>query len=254
MSGWMSGRMAVRRRLMGLTLTLRGSYNSYGFALPDCRVCDVEIEILHKSYREKRPAIRARLAEFAAIGREADDARLFEELVYCIFTAGASARMGLNSIERVRPHLLAGDHSRLTELLLGAHRYPRARAAYIVETRRYLEADCALALGERLRRFGDDSEARRDYLARNPGIKGIGYKEASHYLRNIGYRGYAILDKHILRTLAEYGVIDSPAPPTTKKKYLEIEERLRDFAAATEIDFDELDLLLWSNKTGEILK
>ena len=32
------------------------------------------------------------------------------------------------------------------------------------------------------------------------------------------------------------------------------EERLRRFARDTGVDFDELDLVLWSMKTGEILK
>jgi N-glycosylase/DNA lyase len=111
-----------------------------------------------------------------------------------------------------------------------------------------------MQLRARLESFGDDRDARRDFLAANPGVKGIGYKEASHYLRNVGYRGYAILDKHILRTLAEFGVIDAPDPPATRRKYLAIEEQMKRFAADIKIDFDELDLLLWSNKTGEILK
>ena len=209
---------------------------------------------LQESYRGKRAAIQARMAEFAALREEADDARLFEELVYCIFTAGASARMGMGAIERVRAHLRRAGHARLHRLLIGAHRYPRARSGYIIHTRAYLEKDCGLRLRARLESFGEDAEARRDFFARNPGIKGIGYKEASHYLRNIGYRGYAILDKHILRTLHECGVIGSPNPPTTKKKYLAIEEDMRKFAREIKIDFDELDLLLWSNKTGEILK
>jgi N-glycosylase/DNA lyase len=212
------------------------------------------IDELRTSYRKKRGAIRARLAEFEAIAREGDDARLFEELVYCIFTAGASARMGLNAVERVRSHLLKAGRPRLNRLLTGAHRFPNARSGYVVHTRNYLKQDCGLRLRERLARFGDDAEARRDFFARNPGIKGIGYKEASHYLRNIGYRGYAILDKHILRTLHECGVIDSPNPPATKKKYLAVEQDMRKFAIDIRIDFDELDLLLWSNKTGEILK
>ncbi|MGH9841362.1 MAG: N-glycosylase/DNA lyase [Blastocatellia bacterium] len=212
------------------------------------------IEELQQSYRERRRAIRARLAEFEAIKREADDARLFEELVYCIFTAGASARMGLNAVERVRPHLLKAGHPRLNRLLVGAHRFPNARSGYVVHTRNYLRRDCEMRLRERLDSFGSDADARRDYFARNAGIKGIGYKEASHFLRNIGYRGYAILDKHILRTLREFDVIDSPNPPTTKKKYLAVEEDMRKFAREITINFDELDLLLWSNKTGEILK
>jgi thermostable 8-oxoguanine DNA glycosylase len=32
------------------------------------------------------------------------------------------------------------------------------------------------------------------------------------------------------------------------------EEKLKNLAALTGIDFDELDLVLWSMKTGEILK
>jgi N-glycosylase/DNA lyase len=212
------------------------------------------IDELQSSYRVKCSAIRARLSDFESVLLEGDDARLFEELVYCIFTAGASARMGLNSVERVRPHLLRAGHPRLTRLLVGAHRYPNARSGYIVHTRKYLKRECGLRMRERLESFGDDSDARRDFFAANPGIKGIGYKEASHYLRNVGYRGYAILDKHILRTLHECKVIDSPDPPTTKKKYLAVEDRMRNFADDIRINFDELDLLLWSNKTGEILK
>jgi N-glycosylase/DNA lyase len=211
-------------------------------------------EVRHKTNADKKPAIRARLAEFAAIRREGDDARLFEELVFCIFTAGASARMGLKSIERIRPHLLTGNHHSLTAVLVGTHRFPRARSGYVVHTRHYLERECGLQLRDRLASFGDDMESRRDYFAANPGIKGIGYKEASHFLRNIGYSGYAILDKHILRTLADCGVIDSPKPPATKKKYVAIEQRMRKFATEIRIDLDELDLLLWSNRTGEILK
>ena len=174
-------------------------------------------DVLDDSYREKRAAIRARLAEFAALRRGGDDARLFEELVFCIFTAGASARMGLNSVERVRPYLGAGTGRQLAAALSGAHRYPRARSGYVVHTRRYLRRDCGLRLRERLESFGADREARRDFLAANPGVKGIGYKEASHFLRNVGYHGYAILDKHILRALHAHGVIASPDPPATKK-------------------------------------
>lgn len=162
--------------------------------------------------------------------------------------------MGLNSVERVRPHLFTGTHRRLNRALLGAHRYARARSGYVVHTRSYLENECGLRLWERLAQFGDDREQRRDFLAANPGIKGIGYKEASHFLRNVGFNGYAILDKHILKTLTEFGVIESPKPPSTKKKYIYIEERMREFANEIRIDVDELDLLLWSNKTGEILK
>ncbi len=117
------------------------------------------IDELQQSYGEKRAAIRARLAEFAAIKQSGDDARLFEELCYCIFTAGASARMGLSSIARIRHHLLTGGQRRLENLLVGAHRFPRARARYIIHTRAFLQRECGLRLSEKLDSFGPDAEA-----------------------------------------------------------------------------------------------
>jgi N-glycosylase/DNA lyase len=213
----------------------------------------VTLESVRAAHRERRGAIRARLAEFDELRRTASDERLWEELVYCIFTAGASARMGLRSVERVRPLLAAGTHDELAGALTGSHRYPRSRSGYIVVTREHLGESCGMRLRERLESFTDPAE-RRDWLARERRIKGLGYKESSHYLRNVGYRGYAILDKHILRCLAELGVVESPDPPATRSRYLAAEGKLREFARRARIDFDELDLVLWSMKTGEILK
>ena len=213
----------------------------------------VTLEKIRAAHRERAREIRARLAEFRGVWRAGSDELLWEEMVYCIFTAGASARMGLGSVEAVRHLLAGGTHEELAAALTGRHRYPNSRSGYIVVTREYLEGDCRLRLRERLEGFADPVE-RRDWLAREKGIKGLGYKESSHFLRNVGLRGYAILDKHILRCLAEVGVIDSPQPPATRARYLATEQRLRDFARDVRIDFDELDLVLWSMKTGEILK
>ncbi|HEX8458310.1 MAG TPA: N-glycosylase/DNA lyase [Pyrinomonadaceae bacterium] len=213
----------------------------------------VTIERIHETHAARAPEIRQRLAEFQAVWSDGSDERLWEELVFCIFTAGASARMGLRSIEAVRALLSEGTHEELARALNSRHRYPNSRSGYIVVTRDYLREHCGMRLRERLESFTDPL-ARRDWLARERRIKGLGYKEASHYLRNIGFRGYAILDKHILRSLFELGVLESPQPPTTRARYLVIEEALRRFAAHLRIDFDELDLTLWSLKTGEILK
>ena len=213
----------------------------------------VTLEKIRAAHRERRREIRARLDEFEEVRRTATDERLWEELVFCIFTAGASARMGLGSIEAVRHLLAEGSQRELAAALQSRHRYPNSRSGYIVVTRAHLEADCRMRLRERLESFGDPIE-RRDWLARTREIKGLGYKESSHFLRNVGYRGYAILDKHILRCLAEVGVIDTPQPPSTRARYLSTEERLRRFADDLGVDFDELDLVLWSLKTGEILK
>jgi N-glycosylase/DNA lyase len=85
-------------------------------------------------------------------------------------------------------------------------------------------------------------------------VKGMGWKEASHFLRNIGYRDLAILDRHILRNLKLHGVIRSYPASLTPKRYLAIEKAFERFASAVGIPMDELDLLFWSRETGTILK
>src|SRR4029453_3841292 len=206
-------------------------------------------------HRARLQEIRKRLNEFEEVWRKGSDARLWEELVYCIFTAGASARMGLNSVAAVSSLLLEGQPEEMTRVLkkAGAHRFPAARPRYIVTKRNYLRANFNMSLRKRLRSFSDPFE-RRDWLAQEKEIKGLGYKEASHFLRNVGGEGDAILDKHVMRCLSEVGVVDTAKPPANRRRYLEIEQEYLGFAKDIGINSDELDLVLWSMKTGEILK
>jgi len=80
-------------------------------------------------------------------------------------------------------------------------------------------------------------------------VKGIGLKEAGHFLRNIGKSNneIAILDRHILRNLQEDKI-------KSKKHYLEIEQKFLNLAKKLKIPIDELDLLFWSKENGEIFK
>ena len=213
----------------------------------------ITIDNIRRAHRERRTEITQRLAEFAAIAERGDDRELWAEMVYCFFTGGCSARMGLNALEAVRPVLLTGDQVELSGRLSGVHRYPNARARYIVASREFLSEHCNLRLRNKLHSFECRLE-RRDWLVREKGIKGLGYKEASHYLRNVGFSGYAILDKHVLNCLTELKIIDDPKPPNTRAKYLMVEEKLRKLTSDLRIDFDELDLVLWSMKTGMVLK
>lgn len=213
----------------------------------------ITIDAIKQAHSLRRESIRQRLSEFDAIGERGTDRNYWEEMVFCFFTGGCSARMGLNSLEAVRHLLITGDQQQLSSALTGVHRYPNARARYIIASRQFLIEHCGLELRSKLHGF-ECSQQRRDWLVREKGIKGLGYKEASHYLRNIGFKGYAILDKHVLRCLAELKLIDDPKPPNSRQMYLKVEERLKELASVTGIDFDELDLVLWSMKTGVILK
>jgi N-glycosylase/DNA lyase len=210
------------------------------------------IEELRSSYELKKDVIKQRMHEFEEVYKLGDVA-VFIELCFCIFTAGSSARAGLKCINAIRDIILTGSAIELENRIQKIHRYPKARAEYIIHTREFLQQEHNFKIKELIESY-DDKLKLRDYFATNKGIKGLGYKESSHFLRNIGFKGYAILDIHILRSLYEFGVIDNPKPPSTRNKYLEIEVKLRDFAKEIGIDFDELDLLLWSNRTGEVLK
>ena len=66
----------------------------------------------------------------------------------------------------------------------------------------------------------------RDWFLKN--VKGLGLKESSHFLRNIGFGDkIVILDRHILRSLFNYKVIDEIPKTLTKKIYLEIETKMK---------------------------
>lgn len=213
----------------------------------------VTIRKIREAYTQRREEVKTRLSEFEAVWEMGSDLKLWEEMVFCFFTGGCSAKMGLRSVEAVRPLLMTGTQTELANALAGSHRYPNARAGYVVYTRDFLQEHHGFKLRKKLQSFDDPME-RRDWLVKEKGIKGLGYKEASHFLRNIGFKGYGILDKHILRSLMELKIIDDPKPPNTRSRYLTIEAKLKKLTKVTGIDFDELDLVLWSMKTGEILK
>ena len=207
---------------------------------------------LIEDYNHKKPEIKKRLKEFKETFKQSDEI-IFQELSFCILTANASAQMGINSIDAIKDVLLCGSAEAISKRLKGRHRFWRTRARYIFHTREYLKDNFNFRLKEKIISFRD-RDLLRDFFAVNKDIKGLGYKESSHFLRNIGFTGYAILDKHILNTLYEFGVTPSLEKPKNRIHYLKIEEKIRRFSEKIEIDMDELDLLLWSRKTGRILK
>jgi len=208
---------------------------------------------LHDSYKKKKLLIRSRLKEFKEIKKDATDERLFEELTFCILAAGTSAKMALRSVEAVKNVLLFGDYNLIKNSLIGFYRYPNLRAYHIIQCREFLKFEYNFNIKYLMNKYKNPIE-KRGFFAKSEGVKGIGFKEASHFLRNTGYSGYAILDKHIIKFLFELDLIDSNNVPTSENRYLEIENILKKFSNDIGIHIDELDLLLWSEKTGEILK
>ena len=182
-----------------------------------------------------------------------DNHRIFEELSFCIFTANTSAEMGLRAVDAVRNVLITGTAGDMTRRLEGIYRFNNVRPAHIIHTRNYLENSLNFELMGKIKSFRNKNELR-DFFALNKGIKGLAYKESSHFLRNIGFKGYAILDKHIINSLHEFGILPTNDRPRNAKEYLEMEQKFIEFSNQIGIGMDELDLLLWSKKNGRILK
>ncbi|MBS3149119.1 N-glycosylase/DNA lyase [Candidatus Woesearchaeota archaeon] len=211
----------------------------------------MDITNLKKEYDFKKEKIKQRLKDFEEVFNK-DNKEIFEELCFCILTPNASARMGINAMISLKPILYTGNLQDIQNALKkSGYRYPNIRAEYILEVREFIKNELKFQLKEKILSFKDKDDLR-DYLVNN--IKGISWKESSHYLRNIGFKGYCIIDKHILNCLTELGILESNKRPINKKQYLEIEQKMKEFSSSVGINVDELDLLLWSHKTGEILK
>lgn len=201
------------------------------------------IEDLKKSGVKR--LIEARMREFKEAG-EGPSSEVFNELCFCILTANFSADGSMRIQSEIEDGFSTLPEAQLAERLreLG-HRYPKARARYIVEARKHRDS-----LKEIIRSF-EAGAGLRDWLVED--VRGLGYKEASHFLRNIGYTDFAILDFHIVNLLVRHRLIEKPKV-ITKRRYLEIEGLLKEIARETNLSLGELDLYLWYMETGKVLK
>lgn len=170
---------------------------------------------------------------------------VFSELCFCILTANFRADRCIEIQEELEEDFLRLDEQQLSsELKRLGHRFPNTRANYINESR-----ECLGELTETLEK--DDEKEIREWVVEN--VKGLGYKEASHFLRNMGYLNLAIIDFHILDILSSYDLIEKPRT-LTRRRYLEIEKLLEEIAEKTGLHVGELDLYLWFMETGKMLK
>ncbi|MBC7110131.1 MAG: N-glycosylase/DNA lyase [Archaeoglobi archaeon] len=200
-----------------------------------------ELEVLKSS--EISEVVKKRIEEFIELGKR-DEREIFKELCFCILTANFRADRCIEIQRRIGDGFLDLTFEELRdELRRLGYRYPERRAEFIVEARKHI--------GNLKRLLEIDEREAREWLVKN--LRGIGYKEASHFLRNVGKMNVAIIDKHIMSILSEFLGIEKPRS-MTRKRYLEMEYVLREIAEEIGISLGELDLYLWFMKTGRVLK
>lgn len=184
-----------------------------------------------------KPVIDERMNEFEKIPKDFEN--LFRELAFCILAAGTSAELGVKTVNHLGDVIFIGSPEEIQKKLKEVYRFHTIRAGYLHEAR------------NSFKKLDINNPDIRENLVKN--IKGIGMKEASHFLRNIGFKEYAIIDFHIVDILSDHGLIERPKT-MTPKRYIEIENILRELAIATNTSPGELDLYLWYNETGKVLK
>ncbi|RLE54241.1 MAG: N-glycosylase [Candidatus Methanomethylicota archaeon] len=210
----------------------------------------IEDVVKVKSNSRVRKLVEKRVEEFIKM-KEADENKWFEELVFCILTANSSAKIGLKAIEKLKKEkaLLEGPIEKVEEVLRKVgHRYAKKRAEYIILARKLIPG-----LKRRIISIKGINN-KRMWLVQN--VMGIGMKEASHFLRNVGYFDVAIIDRHILKILSGYDIIDKTFNKRTLtiKRYLKIENILKKIAKSVDLKPGILDLYLWYMSTGKVLK
>jgi N-glycosylase/DNA lyase len=211
-----------------------------------------DIDLILKEYRLKKRAIGKRLKGFDKRNTFSEK-RLFEELAFCIFTPGSKALNGNRAVKELKKRrlLFGGNRYNIAKALRGIVRFHNNKALYLTQAREVLKKAGSFKIKSILS-TGVPIDIRK-WLVVN--IKGISYKEASHFLRNIGMGSdLAILDTHILKNLKRFNIIKKIPPSLNRKAYLGIERRMRVFSRHVNIPLDVLDLLFWSRETGFIYK
>ena len=188
--------------------------------------------------------IEQRASEFLELGSRGS-ADWLVELCFCIMTANFNALRSMSIQGRIGYGFIHMSEEELAgELRACGHRFPNTRAKYIVKARQK-----AFSLKEELMPL--ECAQKREWLVKN--VYGLGYKEASHFLRNVGFFDYAIIDFHILDLLEREGVIKRPKN-LSEKNYLSIEQSLRGLSSELLMPLGILDLYLWFLETGKVLK
>ncbi|MFW6231301.1 MAG: N-glycosylase/DNA lyase [Nanoarchaeota archaeon] len=195
-----------------------------------------------------RSLVDKRLEEFSGFSDQPGPA-WFSELCFCLLTANAKSRTAL-AIQQELGHdgFLNHEPEEITQIIKkNKHRFHNIKTSYIIAAREHsLIKDTIRPLAEK------SQEEAREWLVKN--ITGYGYKEASHFLRNVGFFDLAILDRHILNLMVEYGFLREKPQSLNRTRYRVIEDVFRKMAEKMNMSCAELDFYMWYIKAGGILK
>ena len=195
----------------------------------------------------------------------ASEAELLFELVACILGSQVPYEVALAAAEEIRNVGLLENPTRRYCILLyekaiydilrqplhnpswaptgRRYRFARIRANHISRTVWAIYSDGG-SLQRRLGACKTAREARRSIVEV---AGGIGPKQASLFLRNIGFtEELAIFDTHLLRFMSLFGLLDQDIRPISSlRNYENLENHLRDYAKSAGYSLGCVDQAIW---------
>ncbi len=205
-----------------------------------------------KIYNNIKDDIAKTLTAFQEVYTKADNNEVFFELAFCLFTPQSKAKSCWAAVNMLVDNnlIFEGNKDQIAQKI-NTVRFRNNKAGYLIEARqRFIESNTSIK--ETLNSL-QTPEMMRLWFRKN--IKGMGMKEASHFLRNIGFgEDIAILDRHILRNLQAANIIPEIPKSISDKKYIEIEDKMRNYAKKLGMPLAHLDIVMWYKETGEIFK
>jgi N-glycosylase/DNA lyase len=203
-------------------------------------------ELILGAKAEKESEVKAKLAEFAENAKLDADGK-FIELCFCILVANSNLEKTKAVWEKMGDGFLYLDEKELSKKLKAhGYRFYNLRARFIVEAR-----DKKDEIEGNFRKM--DAEELRQWL--HDSIKGLGWKESSHFLRNMGFRNFGILDTHVVGAMHSCGIVESvPKSLSSKKTYFSLEKKLRDISKTLKMSMAELDCYMFCLDSGKMPK
>jgi N-glycosylase/DNA lyase len=235
----------------------------------------MSLEQLHLPARLKVP--QEVMTTYAAISRDLPENRdwhdipeqaLWESLCLCILSSNVYFDTAKSAIDQLRykgilASLATDQSARMVRLVatelqrpiylprrvdgsFRRYRFPNVRARNLASAARSI-----YGAGGNLRRLLDSfssNEQARSFLSTE--ISGLGLKEASHFLRNIGYCvDLAIIDVHVVSFLKELALIGQDEfcrSGITAKIYGRLEAIMRWVASSLGVNLAILDMAVWN--------
>lgn len=186
------------------------------------------------------------------------EAKLWHELVACIlgsnvrFEQARDATQSLKfagllkwqthlkrptSWQRQMERFLRGDFG-----LRSRYRFPQLAASRICTTAQNIYGG-GDGLKDLLKRSPDPSSARLKLIDL---VHGVGPKQASLYLRNIGYaQEFAIIDRHVLQFMKLMGFSAELVRLTSFEQYVFLEQVLQTYTRSWQVSFASVDTAIW---------